>query len=302
MLQDQLPKVRGKYRFGFPLAKSTWFQVGGNADILFKPEDPEDLSHFLKNKPKNLPCLVLGVCSNLIIRDGGFKGCVIKLGRNFANIKVENNKAENNKIIAGSSALDFNVAKFSAENNISGLEFLVGVPGTIGGALAMNAGAYNREVKDCLVSAKAIDGKGNILEISNEEFGFQYRKNNLPKDLIFIEATFEGEIQDKDSITKRMNDISTSREESQPVREKTGGSTFRNPEGYKAWKLIDEAGCRGLKIGGAQVSEKHCNFLINTGSATAKDLENLGDEVKRKVKEKSGIELVWEIKRIGEAD
>lgn len=296
MSDYNLPEVRGKYRFDFPLANSTWFQVGGPADIFFKPEDEKDLAYFIKNKPDNLPYIVLGVCSNLIIRDGGYRGCVIKLGRNFSNIT-----ADKNFITAGASALDVNVAKVAAEKNLSGLEFLVGVPGTIGGAVAMNAGAYNREIKDCLISAKAIDGKGYIMEFKNSDFSFEYRKNNLPKDLIFTEATFECTQDDrKDDILNRMNKISSSREKAQPIRSKTGGSTFKNPDGYKAWELIDKAGCRGLKIGGAQVSEKHCNFLINTGTATAQDLENLGNEVKARVKANSGIELQWEIKKIGE--
>lgn len=294
-MKYDLPEVRGKYRFDFPLSKATWFQVGGNADIMFKPEDEEDLAHFIANKPKDLPVITLGVCSNVIIRDGGFRGCVIKLGRNFSHIEKDGNN-----IIAGASALDVNVAKFAGDNSLSGLEFLVGIPGTIGGAIAMNAGAYGREVKDCLISAKAIDENGAICEFSNEDFKFEYRKHNLSKSLIFTSAVFNCDVGDKAEILSAMDDISTSREESQPVRSKTGGSTFRNPEGYKAWKLIDEAGCRGFSIGDAQVSEKHCNFLINNGNATASDLERLGDEVARRVKENSGVQLVWEIKRLGE--
>jgi len=299
MNHTNLPEVKGKIRFDYPLAKTTWFQVGGSADIFFKPKDIDDLSNFIKDKPKDLNYLTLGVCSNLIIRDNGYRGCIIKLGRNFAAIEIEGNK-----VIAGASALDMNVAKVAAEHNLSGLEFLVGVPGTIGGAIAMNAGAYGREVKDCLISAKALDNEGNILELANQDFKFEYRKNNLPKDLIFVEAVFECKKDNKQEILDRMNKISESREKSQPIREKTGGSTFRNPEKSEteksAWQLINEAGCRGLQIGGARVSDKHCNFLINTGNATAKDLEDLGDEVRRRVRDKSGIDLHWEIKIIGE--
>lgn len=292
-----LPKVRGEYRFSVPLEKSTWFGVGGNADVLYKPEDIEDLSYFIKNKPKNLELIVLGVCSNVIIRDKGFRGCVIKLGRNFSNIEC----GDNDKIIASASALDVNVARFAAENEIGGLEFLIGIPGTIGGALAMNAGAYGTEIKDVLISAKAIDEKGDIIELKNSDIGFGYRKNSLPKDVIFVEAEFLGKKSSKENILAKMKNISESRETTQPIRTKTGGSTFKNPPGNKkAWQLIDEAGLRGYKIGGAQVSEKHCNFLINTGNATATDIESLGEEIIKKVKEKFNITLEWEIKIIGE--
>jgi UDP-N-acetylmuramate dehydrogenase len=292
---SKLPAVRGEYRFHFPLAKSTWFQVGGNADVLFKPADEEDLQAFLKAKPAEIPLLVLGVCSNMIIRDGGFKGVVIKLGRAFAQIEVEGDY-----ITAGASALDLNVARFAAENELEGLEFLSGIPGTIGGALAMNGGAYGAEVKDVLFSARAVNSNGELEILAPEDFKFEYRKHNLKKNYIFTSATFKCKKGEHTEILKRMEEISTKREESQPIRAKTGGSTFKNPEGHKAWQLIDEAGCRGLQIGGAQVSEKHCNFLINTGNATAADIENLGEEVRRRVLEKSGVTLEWEIKRIGE--
>ena len=295
-MSSSLPEVRGEYRFNTPLAKATWFGVGGPADIIFRPADIDDLAHFLKNKPKDLEVLVLGVCSNVILRDGGFRGCIIRLGRSFVDIRCE---SEN--IIAGAGALDANVARFSAENSISGLEFLVGVPGTIGGALAMNAGAYGTEIKDILVSAKAIDEKGNLIELKNSDFGFTYRKNSLPSSLIFVEATFKGAKGNKEESLLKMKNISDAREATQPVRTKTGGSTFKNPAGdKKAWQLIDEAGFRGYKKGGAMVSDKHCNFLINTGDAKASDIEELGDEVKAKVKQLTGIELEWEIKRIGD--
>lgn len=292
---DNLPKVRGEYRFNAPLAKSTWFGVGGNADVIFRPLDVDDLADFLKNKPAGLKCLTLGVCSNVIIRDGGFRGCIIRLARSFTEIKCS---SEN--IIAGAAALDANVARFAAENEIGGLEFLIGVPGTIGGALAMNAGAYGAEIKDILVSAKAVDGRGNIIDLKNSDFGFNYRKNSLPTDLIFVEATLKGRKGNKEDIIAKMKNISETRESTQPVRTKTGGSTFKNPDGKKAWQLIDDAGFRGYKLGGAIVSDKHCNFLINTGDASAADIENLGEEIRTKVKQKFGVELEWEIKRIGD--
>jgi UDP-N-acetylmuramate dehydrogenase len=295
-MNPSLPDVRGEYRYNSPLAKTTWFGVGGNADIIFKPADTDDLANFIKNKSGDLQCMTLGVCSNVIIRDGGFRGCVIKLGRSFTDMKLDGDK-----IIIGATALDTNVAKFAAENNIGGLEFLIGVPGTIGGAIAMNAGAYGTEIKDVLISAKAIDDKGNIINISNKEFGFTYRKNSLSPSLIFIEATLHGTKANREDILEKMKNITDSREATQPIRTKTGGSTFKNPPGdKKAWQLIDEAGFRGYRHGGAMVSDKHCNFLINTGNATAKDIEELGEEVRAKVKEKFGIELEWEIKRIGE--
>ena len=293
-LIEKLPKVRGRYRENASLAKVTWFQVGGEAEVLFKPEDAEDLQFFLANKPKDIPVYVIGVGSNLLVRDGGLKGVVIRLGRGFANIKIDGDK-----VISGAASMDVNVANFAAENGIGGLEFLVGVPGTIGGALAMNAGAYGAEVKDVLTSAKAIDGDGKIHNISNKEMGFSYRINSINKDWIFIEATFQGKKQERETVFKSMNEISSQREATQPIRAQTGGSTFKNPPNKKAWQLIDEAGCRGMKLGGAQVSEKHCNFLINTGNATASDIEMLGEKVREMVKEKSGVELEWEIKRIG---
>ncbi len=295
-MKYDLPEIKGEYRFNAPLAASTWFRVGGEADVIFRPEDADDLAHFIKNKPSNLNYITLGVCSNVIIRDGGYRGCIIKLGKNFTQIK-----AEDNKIIVRAGALDSNVARFAAENNIAGMEFLIGVPGTIGGAIAMNAGAYGTEIKDILISAKAIDENGNIIELKNSNFGFTYRKNSLPGNLIFIEATLQGKKGNKEEILNSMKNISDSREATQPVRTRTGGSTFKNPPGdKKAWQLIDEAGLRGHRKGGAMVSEKHCNFLINTDNATAKDIEDLGDEIIARVKQNCGIQLEWEIKRIGE--
>ncbi|MDX1949283.1 MAG: UDP-N-acetylmuramate dehydrogenase [Rickettsiales bacterium] len=295
---ENLPKIRGEYRFDYPLSKVTWFGVGGNADILFKPKDEEDLSFFLKHRPKDLPYICFGVFSNVIILDEGFRGVVIRLGREFAGIK----KISDNQIKVGAGALDANIARFSAENEIANLEFLVGIPGSLGGAIAMNGGAYGSELKDILVSATAIDEDGNIIELKNENFSFKYRGNlieeKLSKKLIYTSAILQGEKSSKEKILEKMNFISSSREATQPVRAKTGGSTFKNPKNSdkKAWQLIDEAGCRGLKMGGAIVSEKHCNFLINQENATASDIINLGEEVRKRVFEKSGVMLEWEIK------
>ncbi len=292
-----LPKVRGEYRENYSLAKSTWFGVGGNADILFRPADIDDLSFFLKNKPTDVNYECFGVFSNVIIKDSGYRGVIIRLGREFAQISV----LENNRIFSGAAVTDGNLARFAAENQIAGLEFLIGVPGTIGGAIAMNAGAYGAEVKDILISATAVNEKGEILEIKISEFGFKYRGHGLHQKLVFTSALFQGKVGNKEEILAKMSKITSSREETQPVRTKTGGSTFKNPKhsDKKAWQLIDEAGCRGLKVGGAIVSEKHCNFLINHEGATASDLINLGEEVRKRVFDKAGINLEWEIKIIG---
>ena len=298
--QQDLPKVRGQYRFNYPISKTSWFRTGGPAEVLFKPEDKNDLIDFLKNKPQSLNVTTLGVCSNVIVRKGGIKGVLIKLGRGFSDIKITDSK--NNLISAGAGALDVNVAKLAAENSISGLEFLIGIPGTVGGAVSMNAGAYESQISDILTSATAIDLNGNIRELQNKDFGFKYRRHCLDEELIFTEVTLQGNKGDSKEITRKMQQISAMRETTQPVRARTGGSTFKNPENSdkKAWQLIDEAGCRGLRIGQVKVSEKHCNFLINEGSENSEDIEKLGEEVKKRVKEHSGIELNWEIKRIGE--
>lgn len=294
ILIDKLPEVKGNYRENSSLAKVTWFQVGGAAEVLFRPFDVLDLSCFLKNVNPDIPITVFGVGSNILVRDGGVDGVVIRMGRNFANMYTDTDK-----VVVGAGCLDVNVAKFAMENGLGGLEFLVGIPGTIGGALAMNAGAYRNEIKDVLVSVEAVDGSGRILNLSCDDFGFSYRKNSLPKEIIFTSAVLQAKRDSKESIKKKMDEISAQREETQPIRSRTGGSTFKNPHGQKAWQLIDKAGCRGLVLGGAQVSEKHCNFLINNGDATASDLEELGEEVRKRVKENSGIELEWEIKIIG---
>lgn len=293
-LIELLPEVRGRLSAGASLAKVTWFGVGGPAEVLFKPADADDLAHFLRHKPADAPVTVIGVGSNILVRDGGVPGVVVRLGRGFADVLV--NKAD---VIAGAGALDGNVALAAMQASVSGLEFLSGVPGTIGGALRMNAGAYGAEMKDIVLGAVALDGDGNRHELSAEDLGFSYRKSTVPADWIFVEAHLRGFAGQVEDIRARMDDIRLAREDSQPLRTSTGGSTFKNPEGHKAWQLIDAAGCRGLRIGDAQVSEKHCNFLINHGTATAHDIESLGEEVRKRVKATSGVELTWEIRRIG---
>ncbi|WP_417798683.1 UDP-N-acetylmuramate dehydrogenase [Terasakiella pusilla] len=293
-LLDRLPPVRGRLSANAPLDKVTWFRVGGPAEVMFRPEDADDLALFIKNKPKDVPVTFLGVGSNLLVRDGGIPGVVVRLGRNFAQISVEGDQ-----IIAGAGALDGNVAKVALENSLGGLEFLSGIPGTIGGALRMNAGAYAREMKDVLIDATAISPLGEVKTLSLADLGYSYRHSDLADDWVFLSARLQGRTTDHDAIRAEMQKIQDARGSSQPIRSRTGGSTFANPEGHKAWQLIDQAGCRGLKRGGAQVSEQHCNFLINTGDATADDLEGLGDDVRARVKDTSGVTLRWEIKRIG---
>lgn len=293
-LIDTLPPVRGRLSENASLAKVTWFGVGGPAEVLFKPADADDLAEFLKTKSQDVPVTVIGVGSNLLVRDGGVPGVVVRLGREFAKIEVINAD-----VICGAGALDGNVARAAQEAGVTGLEFLSGVPGTIGGALRMNAGAYGAEMKDAVVGAIALDGDGNRHELGAEELGFSYRKSAIPADWVFIEAQLRGHAGEAADIQGRMDDIKNAREDTQPLRTKTGGSTFKNPDGAKAWQLIDAAGCRGLRVGGAQVSDKHCNFLINNGDATAADLENLGEQVRKRVIEHSGVELTWEIRRIG---
>jgi UDP-N-acetylmuramate dehydrogenase len=293
-LIDRLPAVRGRLTADAPLANVTWFRVGGPAEVLFKPADADDLSDFLAGCPADVPVTVIGVASNLLVRDGGVPGIVIRLGRAFADITVDGSE-----ITAGAAALDLNVANAARDAGIAGLEFLSGIPGTIGGALRMNGGAYGRELSDVIVSATATDRSGKRHALSREDLGLSYRHSDVPEDWIFTSAVLRGHPGDHAEISHRMHEISASRAESQPVRARTGGSTFANPPGEKAWALIDRAGCRGLIIGGAQVSEKHCNFLLNLGTATADGLESLGEEVRRRVYETSGIQLRWEIHRIG---
>jgi UDP-N-acetylmuramate dehydrogenase len=289
-----LPVVRGTYAENAPLKDLVWFRAGGNAEVLFRPADVDDLAVFLAAKARDTRVSVIGVGSNLLVRDGGIPGVVIRLPGAFGKISVEGTRVR-----AGAAALDAAVARQAAEAGIDGMEFLRGIPGTIGGALRMNAGCYGREIKDIFVEATAVDGQGNKRVLRASEMGFVYRKSRVPDDFIFVEAVFEGQKGDPAEIKARMNALVEQRESTQPVKSKTGGSTFKNPPGHKSWQLIDEAGCRGLMRGAAQVSEKHCNFLINTGDATAADIEGLGEEVRARVKAKSGIELEWEIKRVG---
>jgi UDP-N-acetylmuramate dehydrogenase len=293
-LIERLPAVRGRLTENASLSTVTWFRVGGPAEIMFRPADVEDLCDFLARKPADVPVTVIGVASNLLVRDGGVPGVVIRLGRSFAGIAVDGTKID-----AGAAALDLNVAHAAAEAGITGLEFLVGIPGTIGGALRMNAGAYDREMKDVVVSAEAVDGKGARRRLAAADLGFTYRQTAVPEDWIFLGAALLGAAGEREVIAARMREIAKAREQSQPVRTRTGGSTFKNPPGESAWRLIDKAGCRGLRVGGAMVSEMHCNFLVNTGGATAADIESLGEEVRRRVREETGVSLEWEIKRIG---
>ncbi len=293
-LIDRLPPVRGRLTADAPLAGMTWFGVGGPAEVLFKPADAEDLATLLAGKPADVPVTVLGVASNLLVRDGGVPGVVLRLGRGFAGIE-----AADGTIRAGAAALDGNVALVARDAGLGGLEFLSGIPGTIGGGLRMNAGAYGREFKDVVVSVEALDGHGERRTLDNAEMSFGYRHAGVPEGWIFTKAVLRGEPAEPAEIARRMDEIRASREASQPVRSRTGGSTFANPPGAKAWQLIDRAGCRGLRVGGAMVSDKHCNFLVNLGEATAADIEALGEEVRRRVRETSGISLEWEIRRIG---
>ncbi|WP_341763864.1 UDP-N-acetylmuramate dehydrogenase [Candidatus Tisiphia endosymbiont of Beris chalybata] len=291
----QLPEVQGEYRKNYPLKHLTWFKVGGEAEIFFKPANSHDLANFLLTKPPNIAVTILGTGSNIIIRDKGVEGVVIKLGQNFTNIEL----MPDNTISVGGACLNFNLAKFSQENSISGFEFLIGIPGTVGGGVVMNAGAYNSEFKDIILSIEAITAKGEFITITNEEIGFKYRGTNLPNDLIIIRAIVKGIIGNQEMITSTMNTISSVRQTTQPIKERTGGSTFANPKDCKAWQLIDKAGMRGYQVGGASISKLHCNFMINHGNASAHDLETLGDLVREKVLQDSGISLEWEIKRIG---
>jgi len=301
MSELALPPARGQLLGKQALAPFTWFRVGGPAEVLFLPADIDDLGAFLAGLPNHIPLLPIGVGSNMIVRDGGVDGVVVRLaGRAFAQIEA----LGDNRLKAGAGALDSMVAKAAANAGIAGLEFYAGVPGTIGGALAMNAGCYGCETKDVLVQATALTRGGEQIVIPASAFGFSYRHNDLPPDLIFLDATFQGAADASEAIARRMNEITLKREASQPIREKTGGSTFKNPlnsagEKLSAWRLVDEAGMRGVRRGGAQVSEKHANFLINAGEATAADIEGLGEEVRAAVQQKHGIALDWEIKRVG---
>ncbi|WP_406600799.1 UDP-N-acetylmuramate dehydrogenase [Microvirga rosea] len=294
-LTAAMPDLRGKLEANAPTAPLSWFRTGGPAQVLFTPADEDDLAYFLARLDPEIPILVVGLGSNLLIRDRGWEGVVIRLGKNFAEISVE---AEH-RIRAGAGAPDVKVARAAAEAGIAGLSFLRGIPGTIGGALRMNGGAYGGETKDVLVEARAVTRSGEKVVYTNAEMGFTYRHSSVPEDVIFTEALFGGRPGDRESILAEMNSITEARSSTQPVNTRTGGSTFKNPAGRKAWELIDAAGCRGLRVGDAQVSELHCNFLINHGSASAADIETLGETVRQRVREASGIQLEWEIKRVG---
>jgi UDP-N-acetylmuramate dehydrogenase len=290
------PKLRGRLSANAPIAEATWFRVGGPAQTLFSPADEEDLAYLLGALPPEIPIMTIGLGSNLIVRDGGIGGVVVRLGgRGFNAVEI----ATGCRVIAGAAAPDQFVAKAAAAAGVDGLAFLRGVPGSIGGALRMNAGAHGGEIKDVVIEASGVDRSGAKRAFSNAEMGFSYRHSAVADDVIFTRATLQGQPGAPDAIAAEMERITRAREETQPIRERTGGSTFKNPPGRKAWRLIDEAGCRGLMIGDAQVSPMHCNFLINRGCATAADIEALGEEVQRRVRETSGIQLEWEIKRVG---
>ena len=294
-LIDRLPPVRGHLAANAPLDRETWFRVGGAAEVLFRPADRDDLILMLREMPEGTPVAVVGLGSNLLVRDGGVRGVVIRMGREMAGIEVNGDA-----VSAGAGAPDPAVAAAARDAGLAGLEFLSGIPGTIGGALRMNAGAYGGEMADILTSCEAVDPEGEVHRLGPDDMGFGYRRCGIPEDWIFTGATMRGRPGDRAAIAARMADIRENREVSQPMRTRTGGSTFRNPNGCTAWRLADEAGCRGLERGGAKVSEKHTNFLINTGGATAGDIESLGEEIRARVKAGSGIDLQWEIRRIGE--
>ncbi|MGI9356894.1 MAG: UDP-N-acetylmuramate dehydrogenase [Rhizobiaceae bacterium] len=295
-LGSGLGVVRGRLTPDAPMSKITWFQVGGPADLLFQPADEDDLAVFLKMLPRDVPVLVVGVGSNLLIRDGGIEGVVIRLsGKGFGQVE----KLGGNRLRAGAATPDKRVAAAALEHGLGGFAFYHGIPGGIGGALRMNAGANGTETTQRVIDVRAVDRQGNWHMLSHADMGYSYRHSDAPADLIFTSAVFEGEPDSLESIRRQMDEVQHHRETVQPIREKTGGSTFKNPEGYSSWKLVDKAGLRGFKVGGAQMSEMHCNFMINTGNATAHDLETLGETVRKRVYENSGILLEWEIKRLG---
>ncbi|GEO81826.1 UDP-N-acetylmuramate dehydrogenase [Pararhodospirillum oryzae] len=294
-LGERLPATRGRISLGRALSGMTWFGVGGPAEVLFKPADLEDLRAFLAALPASDPLMVIGVGSNLLVRDGGIPGVVIRLGRAFAEVRVEGEH-----IIAGAAALDATVARVAADAGLAGFEFLAGIPGTLGGAVRMNAGAHGRCLADLLVSVRAVNRSGHSSTLSPDRLSLSYRHCGLPEDWIFTEVTLKGTPDDHSAIAARMAAYQSVRADSQPERARTGGSTFANPpEGPRAWELIDRAGCRGLELGGARVSDKHCNFLLNTGTASATDLESLGELVRERVRATSGVDLRWEIRRVG---
>lgn len=298
-LVGRLPPVAGYYEPNAVLSRYTWFRTGGPAEVLFKPRDADDLARFMAGKPSDVPVTVIGVGSNLLIRDGGVPGVVVRLGKGFGDISVRRDR-----VLAAGGALDVRVAAAARDAGLAGLEFLAGIPGTIGGAVRMNAGACEREMKDIVLYARVVGPDGNQRQMRADELEFEYRSSSLRDDWFVVGVVMQGIRKDRSAIAHRMEEIRAQREESQPLRTRTGGSTFRNPDpvsggGRKAWQLIDGVGCRGLTRGGAVVSDKHCNFLINTGDATSADLENLGNEVQRRVLAGTGVRLRWEIRRIG---
>lgn len=294
-LRANMPELRGRLIANAPMADITWFRVGGPAQVLFSPQDEADLAYFLKQAPKDVAVFVIGLGSNLLVRDGGVPGVVIRLGRGFGDIQVE----PDHKLRTGTVVPDVKVARAAADAGIAGLAFYRGIPGSIGGALRMNAGAHGTETKDCLIGARAVDHNGAIHVLSLADMKFTYRHCGIAADWIFTEATYQGKPGDPAEIQKHMQEVAAYREANQPIKERTGGSTFKNPPGHSSWKLIDAAGCRGLRVGGATVSEMHCNFLINDQGATGEDIERLGETVRARVKANSGIQLEWEIIRLG---
>ena len=292
---DAWPAARGRLAYRAPVAPATWFRVGGPAEVLLRPADVDDLREFLRALPSEAPLTVLGAASNIIVRDGGIPGAVIRLARGFGDVQVDGNG-----LLAGAAALDATVAEHAAAAGLAGLEWLSGIPGSVGGGVAMNAGAYGGDVANHLDWAEIVTRDGDLVRLPAAALRFGYRHAGLPAGAVVVRARFRTQPGDRAAIAARMADIRRSREDTQPIRARTGGSTFRNPPGAKAWELIHRAGCRGLVRGGAQVSEKHCNFLLNTGGATASDLEGLGEEVRRRVREASGTMLEWEIRRIGQ--
>jgi UDP-N-acetylmuramate dehydrogenase len=294
-LQREMPDLRGKLAADRSLAEITWFRVGGPAEVLFTPADEADLSYFLKNNQFRVPVTIIGLGSNLLVRDGGVPGVVIRLGRGFGQIKIE----DNHSIRVGAMVPDVKVARAAGEAGIAGLSFYRGIPGSVGGALRMNAGAHGGETKDVLVEARAVAPDGTVHVLSRDDMQFTYRHCGIPDDWIFTEALFQGTPGTPEDIAVEMQDVAKYREENQPIKERTGGSTFKNPDGHSAWKLVDAAGMRGHRVGGARVSDMHCNFLINDQGATGEDLERLGETVRARVKAAVDVELQWEIKRIG---
>lgn len=294
-LKARMPELRGRLSVNAVMADITWFRVGGPAQALFSPADEADLAYFLKNAPGDLPVFTVGLGSNLLVRDGGVPGVVIRLGRGFSDVRIEPGHC----LRVGTALPDVKVARAAADAGIAGLAFYRGIPGSIGGALRMNAGAHGAETKDVLIGARAVDRDGSIHVLSLADMKFTYRHCGVPENWIFTEALYQGKPGAPVEILKAMDEVAQYREANQPIKERTGGSTFKNPPGYSAWKLIDAAGCRGLRVGGAKVSEMHCNFLINDDSAKGEDVEKLGETVRARVKAASGIELQWEIIRLG---